>query len=309
MNLNMINDISKALGYKRTDLIEKDLILQQLLRDLSSDLFFSKNFAFKGGTCLIKAYTGYFRFSEDIDFTYLHQKMPSEISKKKVSAMFSKLETEIADIFAGIAMNRGLDFKNQKGNRDYMEFGGSNRVVTYKIWYDSVVLKRTSFVKAQINFVEEMCFKTTRKRLQTLVISSKKSLGLLYPEYKEYAKPLYLIVYDKREIAAEKIRAILTRRGIKARDFFDLYMLYNKFKIEPKSVEKEAIKKIEFAANMYGKYRDNMAEKAKLGIIVKDTKNEDEMLLKNINNENFFAFKKRIESYSNRLLQKFAGQV
>ncbi|MCL4381205.1 MAG: nucleotidyl transferase AbiEii/AbiGii toxin family protein [Candidatus Marsarchaeota archaeon] len=141
MNLNMINDISKALDYKRTDLIEKDLILQQLLRDLSLDLFFSKNFAFKGGTCLIKAYTGYFRFSEDIDFTYLHQKMPSGISKKKVSAMFSKLETEIADIFAGIAANRGLDFKNQKGNRDYMEFGGSNRVVTYKLWYDSVVLK------------------------------------------------------------------------------------------------------------------------------------------------------------------------
>ena len=193
MNINLINDIGKALGYKRTDLIEKDLILQQLLSDLSSNPLFSKNFAFKGGTCLIKAYTGYFRFSEDIDFTYLHQRKLAGLSKKTVSATLSKLETEIADIFVNIAGKRGFDFKNQKGNRNYMEFGGSNRFVTYKIWYDSVVLKRRTFIKVQINFVEEMCFKTARKRLKTIVIDSKKDMGLLYPEYKVYAKPLYFL--------------------------------------------------------------------------------------------------------------------
>jgi predicted nucleotidyltransferase component of viral defense system len=307
VNINLINDIGKALDYKRTDLIEKDLILQQLLSDLSSNQLFSKNFAFKGGTCLIKAYTGYFRFSEDIDFTYLHQKKLTGISKKKVSATLSKLETEIADVFVGIAAKRGFDFKNQKGNREYMEFGGSNRFVTYKIWYDSAVLKRRTFIKVQINFVEEMCFKTTRKRLKTLVIDSKKDIGLLYPEYKEYIKPLHFVVYDKREIAAEKVRAILTRRGIKARDFFDLYMLHKKFKMEPKDVEKEAVRKIKFAANMYDKYRANMTEKAKSGITLNDTKSEDEMLLENINNEDFYAFKKKLEAYSNRLLQKFTG--
>ena len=54
-----------------------------------------------------------------------------------------------------------------------MEFGGSNRFVTYKIWYNSVVLKRKTFIKIQINFVEDMCFKPTRKRLNTLVIKAK----------------------------------------------------------------------------------------------------------------------------------------
>ncbi len=33
---------------------------------LSNDDFFSRNFLFKGGTCLIKNYLGYFRFSEDL---------------------------------------------------------------------------------------------------------------------------------------------------------------------------------------------------------------------------------------------------
>lgn len=305
MNINLINDIGKALNYKRTDLIEKDLVLQQLLNDLSSNPLFSKNFAFKGGTCLIKAYTGYFRFSEDIDFTYLHQRKLSGISKKKVSVTLSKFQTEIAKILVNISVKRGFDFKNQKDNRNYMEFGGSNRSVTYKIWYDSVVLKRRTFIKIQINFVEEMCFKTTRKRLKTLAIGSTKDMGLLYPEYKEYVKPLYFVVYDKREIAAEKIRAILTRRGIKARDFFDLYMLHKKFRIEPKAVEKEASRKIEFAVSLYGKYKTNMTEKAKLGITLYDTKNEDEMLLENINNGDFYTFEKELEAYANWLLQRF----
>jgi predicted nucleotidyltransferase component of viral defense system len=306
MNINLINDIGKALNYKRTDLIEKDLILQQLLSDLYSDTFFPKNFIFKGGTCLIKAYVGYFRFSEDIDFTYIHQKKFVGLSNKKVSANLSKLETEIAGIFVRIASKRGLDFKNQKSNRDYMEFGGSNRLVTYKIWYDSVVLKRKTYIKIQRNFVEDMCFKPIRKRLNTLVIKTKNNVELLYPEYKEYNKPLYFKVYDKREIAAEKIRAILTRRGVKARDFFDLYMLHKKFKIEPKSLEKYADRKVKFALKLYGKYRTNMSEKAKLGITLNDTNREDEMLLENIKNEDFYIFEKNLEAYVNTLLQKFS---
>jgi len=77
VNINLVNEISKTLGYKRTDLIEKDMLLQQLLQTLSSESFFSKNFIFKGGTCLIKAYAGYFRFSEDIDFTKCRSRKPT----------------------------------------------------------------------------------------------------------------------------------------------------------------------------------------------------------------------------------------
>jgi predicted nucleotidyltransferase component of viral defense system len=32
-----------------------------------------KNFLFKGGTCLMKNYLGYFRFSEDVDFAWKDQ--------------------------------------------------------------------------------------------------------------------------------------------------------------------------------------------------------------------------------------------
>lgn len=64
-----VNEVSRVLKIERRDLVEKDFILHQVLLDLSKDEFFHKNFLFKGGTCLIKCYLGYFRFSEDIDFT------------------------------------------------------------------------------------------------------------------------------------------------------------------------------------------------------------------------------------------------
>lgn len=55
---------------RRPDIIEKDFHLHRLLRAVSLDSYLRRNLAFKGGTCLIKAYLGYYRFSEDVDFTW-----------------------------------------------------------------------------------------------------------------------------------------------------------------------------------------------------------------------------------------------
>ncbi len=69
MRADFVNEVGNVLAIKRTDLIEKDLILHQILTDLSGHKFFAGNFLFKGATCLTKSYLGYYRFSEDIDFT------------------------------------------------------------------------------------------------------------------------------------------------------------------------------------------------------------------------------------------------
>ena len=79
-----IQEVSNLKNIKRIDLIEKDILLQKILLDLSKDDFFSKNLAFKGGTCLIKCYLGYYRFSEDIDFTWIDQSIFKNMSQKEV---------------------------------------------------------------------------------------------------------------------------------------------------------------------------------------------------------------------------------
>jgi len=45
MRADFVNEVARALDIKRRDLIEKDLILHQILTDLSQDNFFADNFS------------------------------------------------------------------------------------------------------------------------------------------------------------------------------------------------------------------------------------------------------------------------
>lgn len=226
MRKDFVNEVGRVLGIERKDLIEKDMILHQLLADLSKDRFFSASFLFKGGTCLIKHYLGYFRFSEDIDFTWRDQRVFKGMSQKDIRRHLSPIIDDIGSLLEMISVRHGFDFKCLKSDRRYVELGGGNKTATYKIWFESEILGRESFVKVQINFVDKLYFKPKKVKLKSLIgETGAGELRLLFPDYKDYLKPVAMTVYDVKEIFAEKIRAILTRRGSKARDFVDVYLI------------------------------------------------------------------------------------
>jgi len=187
MNPEFVNQLASALGTDRKEMVEKDVLLQQLLADLSADEFFSENFAFKGGTCLIKCYIGYYRFSEDIDFTWMDQARFGGLSQKAIRNLLSGEVAKVCALFGRICAKRGLDFKSKKGDRRYMEIGGSNKMLTLKLWYDSAVLKRESFIKVQINFVETFCFGTKTVAARGIKVAEKKDgeLSMLFPESRQ----------------------------------------------------------------------------------------------------------------------------
>lgn len=114
MRADFVNEAGKILNIKRRDLIEKDLILHQILSDLSNDNFFSANFLFKGGTCLIKAYFGYLRFSEDIDFTWKDQSVFNGMSQKAIRAYLSKVIDKIGEVFEKNVVKSSMDNKKEK---------------------------------------------------------------------------------------------------------------------------------------------------------------------------------------------------
>jgi predicted nucleotidyltransferase component of viral defense system len=62
--------LNHELRPRRPDIIEKDYHLHRLLHAISHNRYITDNLVFKGGTCLVKAHTDYYRFSEDIDFTW-----------------------------------------------------------------------------------------------------------------------------------------------------------------------------------------------------------------------------------------------
>ncbi len=297
--------MARVLKIGRRDLVEKDLILHQMLTDLSQDNFFASNFLFKGGTCLIKCYFGYVRFSEDVDFTWKNQATFKGMSRKKIRSQLSQLIDKTGELFEGIAKKRGLDFKCVKINTGYVELGGSDKTCTFKIWYDSEILKRRTFVKVQINFVEQMFFDAKKGELSGLLTGKHEEVEALFPlETAEYAKKIPFAVYDIREILCEKVRALLTREGTKARDFVDVYLIWRKFDIKPEDEQKCIVGKIEFSLKLYAKYRENL--KQKIGLLnsgkLFDWGTEKELLLSDIDEGEFYKFLGGFETFLKKIV-------
>lgn len=155
MRKDFVTKVNMIHKIERPEMIEKDLIIHQMLGDLSKTKFFSENFIFKGGTCLIKNYLGYYRFSEDIDFTWKNQKIFKDKSQKQIRRYLSEVIDGIGEIFEKISSKRGLLFKCEKDNKKFVELGGGNKFCTFKIWYKSEMLNFETFIKVQINFVEK----------------------------------------------------------------------------------------------------------------------------------------------------------
>lgn len=231
------------------ELIEKDFYLNLLLSKLNLD-----EYIFKGGTCLAKIYLDYFRFSEDLDLTFINQKL----FENKSTNQIKKICKEKIDDFGKQIESIGMNFVLNKGNRKYVELGNNNKLVTYKVWYNSVFTNTPSFVKIQINFLEEIKFGINQKETTPLIKESiTKEEKTYFQDFVVYYDKKKLLVYDIKEIVAEKIRSLLTRRAIKSRDAIDLLFIYEKYKIMPESVIKEAKEKIIYAIDNYEKYKQN----------------------------------------------------
>lgn len=305
-----IEDVSNRKNVKRKDLLEKDILIHKILLDLSKDDFFSKNLAFKGGTCLIKCYLGYYRFSEDIDFTWIDQSIFKDQSGKQIRKIISDLKDELGKLFENISNDRGMDFVLDKDNKKYMEFGGGNKFVTFKIWYKSEILKESSFIKIQINFVEDIKFKISKKNVGCLLKDKDdKELEVLYEEdYKDYTANITLYTYDVKEILCEKVRAILTRRGIKARDFVDIYLICLSFNLNVKDFRQEIIDKTRFMIETYKKYQENIVKKIKL-LPSEDFFQwgaEKDFLLEEIEEKQFNISVKQLQTFLKEIAKEFA---
>jgi len=248
---NFLNSIKDKTDITAQELIEKDFYLNILLSKLNF-----KEYVFKGGTCLAKAYLDYFRFSEDIDFTFIDQKFWEGKSTKSIK----KVCKEKINAFGEQLKNIGFNFKFDKADRNFVEIGNNNKLVTFKVYYDSVLTEKPSFIKIQINFLEKIIFAPQTKELNPLIKNSQftKEDQIYFKEFLDFYKIIEMKVYDIKEIVTEKFRSILTRKAIKSRDAIDLLFIYQKFKIKPQNFLKETKEKLMYSIHSYEKYKDNL---------------------------------------------------
>ena len=296
----LIDYLSSETGIKNKGLIEKDIILHNLLIKISQDDYFRNNFAFKGGTCLIKCYFDYYRFSEDLDFSWIEQSEFKNKSQKEIRKILSEKINRIMHILSRFIEELGLEFKANKTNKEYVELGGSNKFATFKLWYKSAVTDRKQFIKIQINFMEFFKYGfNTCKASSIIKPLNPKEFEFLFPEHAHILSNPELKCYDVKEILIEKFRAILTRRGVKARDFIDIFLIAKREKINPKELENEILEKIRFVLK-YEKYVQNL-ENFKLEKFVLGE--EEKLLLKPIS-EGFEEFLKNTHEFLDKIYEK-----
>ncbi|MFH1721722.1 MAG: nucleotidyl transferase AbiEii/AbiGii toxin family protein [Candidatus Altiarchaeota archaeon] len=248
---------------ERRDLLEKDYHLHRILVEMNQDPWVSERIVFKGGTCLIKAYLGYFRFSEDLDFTWANQEDWSGKTPSAVRKACSKHITEFGEHLEEICGRLDLKFKSSKEEKTAIEIGGGGRLVRFYPRFTSQQEGLTIRLKVEINFLEKILYPTKQLPLKTYLTELLKKdaevLGFRYPQdYKAYAQKVKLNCYNPKEIYAEKCRAALTRQAFKLRDYLDILALEDKYGYSIPEYAGEIAEKTEYMLRLYKKYRENI---------------------------------------------------
>ena len=165
-------------------------------------------------------------------------------------------------------------------------------------------MKKNKFIKVKINHRENLNYPIVEKRADNILLEkhndSEEELFLL-PESSEWIFRIPKVkCYDIREILTEKIRAILTRRGSKARDFIDVYMITKAEKINLEELRQKIIDKTEIMLK-FEKYKVNLSSKQESGFPFSKEEEKDILLIKI--HDDFDAFLDKFRVFLKKLIE------
>ncbi len=181
-------------------LVEKDVFCSIALAVLGSVL--PAHVIFKGGTCLSKVYSDFYRLSEDLDFAI---SIPLHSKRSKRRALIEPVKDIV-----GTIPTRCPHLEVRQALR------GANVSTQYVgiLEYESRIDGKTAEIKIEFGLREPSLRSTVLKDAATLLLNPITGKRALPPIPIRAMAPL--------EVWAEKVRAALTRREVAIRDFFDL---------------------------------------------------------------------------------------
>lgn len=191
-------------------LIEKDYFCTVVLEHLSR---VAKELVFKGGTCLSKVHAGFYRLSEDLDFSV---PMAFESKRAERSRAAKPLKSALAGIdAAAVRVTQSL------------EGAASSTQYAAVVSYTSVLEEREGTIKVEIGLREPLLADTVTGDARTLLLDPLSGDALLA------ALPLRCL--SRSEAMAEKLRAALSRREPAIRDFYDIDHAVRRVSFEPEA--------------------------------------------------------------------------
>jgi predicted nucleotidyltransferase component of viral defense system len=245
--------LSGKLNLEDQALLERDIRLHLLLGGLARDKTVGRNLVFKGGTCLIKCHFGYWRFSEDLDFTWRDQKAWQDEGSKKARRAFQSVRRKAVQTMDEHALGQGLS------RTEPPAYGRSGQMVTVKCSYKDLAAI-PSFIKLQVNFLEPMVYGVRNVEASSLLNGDRPNDLQLVDEIltEAYATPVNCVSYDSREILIEKCRAILTRQAAKGRDVLDLFLLDRELGLHVEDYLPQIERKTRFSIENRKRYREHL---------------------------------------------------
>ena len=181
-------------------LIEKDYYCSLLLQDLLAAT--SPQWAFKGGTCLSKVHSDFYRMSEDLDFAFSVQ---LGAARSRRSKMIVPMKEHLAKLSQRLAC-----FNIVEPLRGY----NNSTQYTASLSYQSVVTAQVEPIKIEFSIREPILEPVECLPARTLLIDPFRQM--------EAVAAMEIPVLSCRETYCEKLRAALTRREPAIRDFYDI---------------------------------------------------------------------------------------
>lgn len=181
-------------------LIEKDYFCSVVLKAIFSNA--SHSLVFKGGTLLNKVHVGFYRLSEDLDFSISITANQSRKEKSNLMQPIKKLLSELEKNFDGLFFDT--------------PFQGRNNSSQYNacLKYNSCLSSLEGTILFEIGLREEILVPPNTLNAATLVKDPFNKSFLI--------EPYPVKCLTKTEAYAEKLRAALTRTKPAIRDIFDL---------------------------------------------------------------------------------------
>ena len=198
--------------------IEKDYILSWILFGISKNELLSNSLVFKGGTVLKKVYFPDYRYSEDLDFTLLNEKITNDELLQEFEKVYGFVKEEA---------NITLQFKEVNTH-----MSGS---IAFYVNYVGPLLANINSRDVKIDL--------TRGEVMEYPIEQKK-VFILYTDLPEGSFDLQC--YSLSEVLIEKMTALMGRT--EPRDLFDFWYLteyarmdtkYHKHEFERKAKNKK----------------------------------------------------------------------
>jgi predicted nucleotidyltransferase component of viral defense system len=189
-----IQTVAAKLGVRDTQ-IEKDYVISWALHGIASNEFLAGHLVFKGGTVLKKVYFPDYRFSEDMDFTFVGD----DFDTGKIRIAFEEL---ILWVYEESRIRLTIEDETQH------ETGNYNFYLSYIASLGGKGENKS--IKADISCDEHLYYPVEKKA----VIN----------DYTDLTDDYKILCYSLEESVAEKMRSLMQRTA--PRDLYDVWYLF-----------------------------------------------------------------------------------